>query len=128
MPAMSLRVPRTGRIVVLAILCVLAVLVAPGAGTAQSSSALRFGPPVLVSPGPAWTWEPILLIDRFGNVFISARKTLEQLVLAPDPRSPTLTRSMSWLWISADGGRTFDNMHGYPLDLENHSWGYESDI
>jgi hypothetical protein len=82
----------------------------------------------LVSPDPSWTWEPTLLIDRHGNVFVAARKTLEQLVIAPDPRSPTLTRSMSWLWISVDGGKTFANVHGYPLDLENHSWGYESDI
>lgn len=35
---------------------------------------------------------------------------------------------MSWLWASTDGGRTFDNMHGLPLDVENHLWGYESDI
>jgi hypothetical protein len=120
--------PRRARTSTLAVLCVATLLAIPKAGSAQAPPSLRFGPPVLVSPGPAWTWEPILLIDRFSNVFISARKTLEQLLLAPDPRSPTLTRSMSWLWISSDGGRTFDNMHGYPLDLENHAWGYESDI
>jgi hypothetical protein len=123
MPAIRIRL-RTAWVAAV----VLAVWFAAPAGQAETRSTLRFGPPVLVSPDVAWTWEPTLLIDRFGNVLIAARKNLEQLVLAPDPRSPTLTRSMSWLWISTDGGKTFDNMHGYPLDLENHSWGYESDI
>ena len=125
MPATKIR--RVPKAALVGVLFLAAIVAVPGAGSAQVPS-LNFGPPVLVSPDPSWTWEPTLLIDRFGNVIITARKTLEQLVIAPDPRSPTLTRSMSWLWMSADGGKTFDNMHGYPLDLENHSWGYEGDI
>ena len=69
-----------------------------------------------------------MLIDRFGNIFIAARKATSNLFLASDDRSPTATRSMSWLWTSSDGGKTFANMHGYPLDAENHMWGYEGDI
>jgi hypothetical protein len=99
----------------------------PAAGGAQPPS-LTFGAPVLVGPPVASTWEPTMLIDRFGNIFITARKDTTQLVVAPDPRSPTLTRSMSWLWTSGDGGGTFDDIHGYPLDVENHDWGYEADI
>jgi hypothetical protein len=106
----------------------LAVVLALAPIRGRAAPALTFGPPVLVGPPTASTWEPSLLIDRFGNVFIAARKDLTQLVVAPDERSPTKTRSMSWLWVSTDGGATFDNMHGYPLDAENHDWGYEADI
>lgn len=112
----------------LALVCA-AALGAPSAGGADPGP-LVFGPPVLVSPDAASTWEPTLLIDGFGNFFITARKDTSptQLVVSPDDRSPTLTRSMSWLWVSTDGGQTWDNMHGLPLDLENHDWGYEADI
>ena len=111
-----------------ALLALISSLVAAPGPAGSVTLPLRFGPPVLVSPGVASAWEPLLLIDRFGNHFIAARKDLPQLILAPDPRSPTLTRSMSWLWVSTDGGNTFGNMPGYPLDVENHDWGYEPDI
>lgn len=113
-----------------AIAAVSAVAVVPGPVTgAASTQALRFGAPVLVSPELGAAWEPALLIDRFGNIFVTARKdTSSQLVLAIDDRSPTLTRSASWLWVSEDGGKTFANMPGLPLDIANHEWGYEGDI
>jgi hypothetical protein len=120
---------RTRGIIAFTAAC-LAIVAAPAGGGAQTQASLAFTPPVQVGPDAASTWEPTLLIDGFGNVFITARKDTSpsQLVVSPDDRSPTLTRSMSWLWVSTDGGQTFDNMHGLPLDLENHMWGYEADI
>lgn len=106
----------------------LSLALAPAAGTAAAKPALRFGPPVLVSPPLASPWEPTLLVDRFENIFITARKDLAQLALAPDERSPTATRSMSWLWVSTDGGKTFGNLEGLPLDANNHEWGYEGAV
>lgn len=116
------------RATAIALVCAAAILPAPRAGRAAPQPSLRFGPPVLVSPELSEAWEPSMLIDRFGNVFITARKTTTQLILAPDDRSPTRSRSMSWLWVSSDGGRTFGNLPGYPLDAENHDFGYEGDI
>jgi hypothetical protein len=73
-------------------------------------------------------WEPSLLLDRFGNIFIAARRASTNLAVAIDDRSPTMTRSSSWLWVSSDGGRTFTDLPGYPLDVQNHEWGYEGDF
>jgi hypothetical protein len=117
------------RALALTTLCATVLLMPAGART-QTQAAPTFTAPVQVSPDAASTWEPTMLIDRFGNIFITARKDTSptQLVLSPDDRSPTATRSMSWLWASSDGGQTFDNVHGLPLDIENHNWGYEADI
>jgi hypothetical protein len=106
------------------------LLLAPAGGSAGTQPPLRFGPPVQVSPDLASAWEPTLLIDRFGNVFMTARKdTSNQLLLAPDDRSPTATRSMSWVWTSSDGGKTFGNLPAaLPLEAANHEWGYEGDL
>lgn len=119
---------KTRGILALLVAC-LAIAVAPAGGGAQTQAS-AFTPPVQVGPDAASTWEPTLLIDGFGNMFITARKDTSpsQLVVSPDDRSATLTRSMSWLWVSTDAGQTWDNMPGLPFDLENHNWGYEADI
>src|SRR6266568_9230500 len=71
-----------------------------------------FGSPVKVTPTPGFGYEPSFVADRFGNMFATAHKENWQLVLAPDINSPTYTRSMSWAWVSTDGGHTFDNIPG----------------
>lgn len=71
-----------------------------------------FGPPVKVTPELGYGYEPTVVVDRFGNIFATAHKENWQLVLAPDINSPTYTRSMSWAWVSVDGGHTFDNIPG----------------
>ncbi len=109
-------------------MCAVAFGAAPGGEGAPAGRPLRFGPPVLVSPELSSAWEPLLLVDRHGNIFVTARKERSQLVLAPDERSPTMSRSMSYLWVSSDGGRSFGNVPGLPLDAENHEWGYEGDF
>lgn len=107
---------------------VLVVLIA-GWGPAEGGpAATRFGRPVRVTPENGWGFEPATTVDRFGNIFVTARKETTQLAIAPDGRSPTSTRSMSWLWSSTDGGASFANLPGLPLDAEAHDPGIEPDI
>src|SRR5258708_12008150 len=88
-----------------------------------------FGPPIKVTPELGYGYEPTVLVDRFGNIFATAHKENWQLVLAPDINSPTYTRSMSWAWVSVDGGHTFDNIPGLTsLSLEQHEFGDEGDM
>ena len=88
-----------------------------------------FGPPVKVTPELGYGYEPTVIVDRFGNIFSTAHKENWQLVLAPDINSPTYTRSMSWAWVSVDGGHTFDDIPGLTsLSLEQHEFGDEGDM
>lgn len=121
---------RTARscVVAAAAACLVAGLLLPGAVRAAAKPPLRFGAPVLVSPELSEAWEPTLVIDRFGNLFVAARRSTTGLVVAPDERSPTLSRSMSWIWMSSDGGKTFGNLTGLALDAQNHVFGYEGDL
>src|SRR5438094_8371990 len=69
--------------------------------------AQAFGPPVKVTPFGGFGYEPSFVADHYGNIFATAHKENWQLVLAPDTNSPTYTRSMSWDWISTNGGQTW---------------------
>src|SRR5437016_14663628 len=69
-------------------------------------AATAFGPPIQVTPYPGKGYEPAVYVDQFGNIFATAHKENWQLVLGPDPNAPTYTRSMSWDWVSTDGGLT----------------------
>src|SRR6266567_7799790 len=98
-------------------------------GRAASSQAARFGPPVKVTPDLGGGYEPAVVVDTYGNIFATAHKENWQLVLGPDPNSPTFTRSMSWAWYSDDGGRTFNDLPGLTtLSLEQHEFGDEGDM
>ncbi len=88
-----------------------------------------FGPPVQVTTDPGKGYEPYMVIDKFGNMFATAHKENWQLVLGPDPNSPTYTRSMSWDWVSVDGGKTWKDIPGLTaLSLEQHEFGDEGDM
>ena len=88
-----------------------------------------FGPPIQVTPYPGKGYEPAVYVDQFGNIFATAHKENWQLVLGPDPNAPTYTRSMSWDWVSTDGGLTFHDLPGLtPLSLEQHEFGDEGDM
>src|SRR5258705_4982467 len=88
-----------------------------------------FAPPVQVTPDPGKGYEPAVVVDPYGNIFATAHKENWQLVLGPDPNSPTLTRSMSCAWTSVDGGRTFVDIPGLTdLSLEQHQFGDEGDM
>jgi len=96
--------------------------VSNGAGSA-------FGPPVKVTPTNGHGYEPAVYTDHYGNIYATAHKENWQLAIAPDPNSPTYTRSMSWAWASSDGGKTFADLPGLTmLSLEQHDFGDEGDM
>jgi hypothetical protein len=93
------------------------------------SAGKKWGSPVKVTPQNGYGYEPTLVVDKYGNAFASAHKENWQLVLAPDPNSPTATRSMSWMWLSIDQGQHWTDPPGLtPLSLEQHEVGAEGDL
>jgi hypothetical protein len=97
--------------------------------SATASGGVAFGPPIQVTPYPGKGYEPAVYVDQFGNIFATAHKENWQLVLGPDTNSPTYTRSMSWDWVSTDGGLTFHDLPGLtPASLEQHQFGDEGDM
>jgi hypothetical protein len=99
------------------------------ASIAFAQNTTPFGPPVKVTPPTGFGYEPSFVVDRFNNIFATAHKENWQLVLSPDPNSPTQTRSMSWAWISTDNGQTWPNIPGLTaLSLEQHEFGDEGDM
>ncbi len=101
------------------------LFVVSGAG----ARTVAFGPPVKVTPDLGFGYEPAVYIDGFGNIFATAHKENWQLAAAPDLNSPTFTRSMSWAWVSSDGGKTFGDIPGLTaLSFEQHDFGDEGDM
>jgi hypothetical protein len=101
-------------------------LTAPGAG----ASGPKFGAPVLLTTDAnAGGYEPGIVVDRYGNIVVTAHKQNHTLVVSPDSNSPTKTRSMSWVWWSKDSGKTFRDMPGATgLDEQNAEFGDEGDL
>jgi hypothetical protein len=104
----------------------------PGGGSGGGKSKPKgttFGAPVEVTPDLGYGYEPAAVVDDYGNIFATAHKENWQLVLAPDPDSPTFTRSMSWDWVSVDDGQTWTDIPGLtPASLEQHEFGDEGDM
>jgi len=119
-------IPRKEFVLVGLIALVIVTLLAPRS-FAQGN--VTFGPPVKVTPPDGFGYEPSFVVDRFGNIFATAHKENWQLLLAPDANSPTFTRSMSWAWLSVDGGNTWGDIPGLtPLSIEQHQFGDEGDM
>jgi hypothetical protein len=108
-------------------LALLVTLAAPGGATA---AAPRFAKPVLLTTDAnAGGYEPGIVVDKFGNIVVTAHKQNHTLVLSPDSRSATMTRSMSWVWWSKDNGKSFSDMPGLTLAQEqNAEFGDEGDL
>ncbi|HJP67040.1 MAG TPA: hypothetical protein VKA30_12140 [Actinomycetota bacterium] len=111
------------------------VALAIGVPAAHASKAAAVGPrarfsaPVRVTPPMGFGYEPTVLVDRFGNLWATAHKENWQLAVAPDTNSPTQSRSMSWAWVSVDGGQTWVDPPGLtPLSIEQHEFGDEGDM
>ena len=97
-------------------------------GWASSSRPARFGAPVQVTPANGGGYEPGIYADRYGDLFMTAHKENAELAISPDGRSTTGTRSMSWAWMSTDGGRHWSNLPLGPLDARSHEFGDEGDM
>jgi hypothetical protein len=123
------RTRRTARLLVAAATgaSALASAAVPHAATA---AAPRFSKPQLLTTDPyTGGYEPGVVVDKFGNIVVTAHKQNHSLVLSPDARSATGTRSMSWVWWSSDGGKTFKDMPGLTQAQEqNAEFGDEGDL
>jgi hypothetical protein len=108
----------------------LGVLAALGAQPAATAAGPKFGKPVLLTvDANAGGYEPGVVVDKFGNVVVTAHKQNHTLVVSPDKRSPTGVRSMSWIWWSADNGKSFADMPGLTAAAEqNAEFGDEGDL
>jgi hypothetical protein len=81
----------------------------------RATPQLAFGPPVLLTTDPAvGGYEPAVLADPRGGVWVVAHKSNHGDVVAPDAGSTYGVRGLSWTWWSADG-RHFVEPSAAPL-------------
>src|SRR5207248_7323437 len=71
---------------------------------------------------------PGIYADGAGDLFMTAHKENFELALSPDSQSPTGTRSMSWAWMSSNGGKAWGDLPLGPADARNHEFGDEGDM
>ena len=108
---------------------ILAAATVIGATGALAGGGVSFNPPVKVTPDLGFGYEPATVVDGYGNIFATAHKENWQLAAAPDANSPTASRSMSWVWTSVDGGKSFVDPPGLtPASIEQHQFGDEGDL
>jgi len=105
-----------------------ASLAAAAMSPGWASGGAHFGAPIRVTPANGGGYEPGIYADADGDLFMTAHKENAELALSPDSRSATGTRSMSWAWMSRDGGRHWTNLPLGPADLQNHEFGDEGDM
>jgi hypothetical protein len=105
-----------------------AALVAAAISPGWASGSPRFGAPVKVTPANGGGYEPGIYADDSGDLFMTAHKENAELAISPDSRSATGTRSMSWAWMSTDGGRHWTDLPLGPADARNHEFGDEGDM
>jgi LPXTG-motif cell wall-anchored protein len=119
---------------------VVVLLGAAAFGTAQADPAQE--PSTAIAPQPVFDkpvtltidknfggYEPGLVVDRFNNIVVTAHKQNHGVALSPDTRASSRVRSESWVWASADGGKTFTDMPGLtPIAEQNLDFGDEGDL
>lgn len=71
----------------------------PGAASAPSPTFTR---PIQLNAPDIGGYEPGMVIDRFGTIYVTAHKASHVLVVAPDASGSTPLRTASWLWMSSD--------------------------
>lgn len=99
-------------LVVVSVLLLLAMPLVP------ARQALSFEPPKRL--GELGGYEPGVKLDAAGNVYVTAHK----LNLTNEG-----TRLASWLWVSRDGGDTFEPLeHDLLAPATNAQWGAEADL
>lgn len=89
---------------------------------------MRFTGPVQATPANTGGYEPGIYTGPGNTLVMTAHKENAQLGLAPDPNSATQTRSMSWAWVSNDGGQHWNDLPLGPGDAQNHEFGDEGDM
>jgi hypothetical protein len=106
---------------------VLTVVAAPA--QAGSGPALAFAPAVRMPTLPGFGGlEPTSIVDKYGNVWVTAHKTYQGVAASPALGRPTPLQSSSWLWVSKDG-KTFTSPPGATSIAEqNLFFGDEADL
>jgi hypothetical protein len=114
---------------VLGVGCAVVVVALASQSSATTSTAPRFGAPVLLTADKyAGGYEPSITVDRFNNVFVTAHKQNHTLAASPDSRSALGVRAQSWLWTSKDG-KTFTDPPGLtPAQEQSLDFGDEGDL
>lgn len=112
-----------------AVAATLAAVTAVPTQAASTGKAPRFGKPVLLTTDKMFGgYEPSVIVDKFGNVVVTAHKQNHNLVISPDSRATTKIRNMSWIWYSSDS-KNFSDMPGATaLQEQNHEFGDEGDL
>lgn len=90
-----------------ALLCGLTVVAVAGvlpAATARAAGAPSFSTPVkLTQFAQCGGYEPTVIVDRFGNIVVTAHKQNHCDGVAFDPQATPPARAASWVWTSTDG-------------------------
>ncbi|HVF21149.1 MAG TPA: hypothetical protein VNA14_13035 [Mycobacteriales bacterium] len=81
-----------------------------------------FSKPLRLTEPDFGGYEPSIRVDRHGNVFVTAHKTNDTVVVGKDADGPVPVRGASYLWHSADGGTTFGPLPGLTALRENSLW------
>lgn len=101
-----------------AVAVAVSALLAASANAVPSAGRPVFAPPVRLTPDGFGGFEPVMTLDRAGNVWVTAHRTYS-------PESPSATdraplRGGSWLWLSKDG-RSFNSPPGATPAAEEYS-------
>ncbi|MHB8572970.1 MAG: sialidase family protein [Candidatus Dormibacteria bacterium] len=104
------------------------LVVAALAPQSAGAGAVRFSDPVLLTQPNFGAYEPGILVDLSGNIWVTARKTNYTLPLSPDPGSTIPARSESWIWWSQDGVHFTDVPAIDAVGSDRLTFGAEGDL
>lgn len=74
----------------------------------HTAATIRFDRSVRLTPPTFGGFEPSIVVDRFGNIYITAHKQRQINAVAPDSQTSTGVRTASFLWTSSDGTHFHD--------------------
>lgn len=104
MQVMKHRVDKRARIALTGVAAAVAFAATVPAVASSSARPLQFRSPVALTPSAGFGgYEPGVLADRFGGVWVFAHKGNEGDVLSPDAQAADGVRGSSWVWWSSNG-------------------------
>ena len=78
------------------------------AQAAPSHRTIAFDRSVRLTPATFGGFEPSIVVDRFGNIYVTAHKQRQINAIAPDSQTSNGVRMASFLWTSSDGKHFHD--------------------
>lgn len=94
-------------------------------GADRRKGATQFDLEVKVSKPEQPAYDPRVVSDSFGNLYLTGRK---ETPASPDDRLTTKARTSSWRWTSADGGATWTALSGVPAETDARLAGTATDV